>query len=93
MLTLSFPPSYLGDKRNSFSQTLSINFSLPQVTDPSLSVEGMIEITPFISATSPPADKLRAKIRVETTANEQQAKVCNSLLCWFYLIAIIILLF
>ena len=61
MLVLSFPPSYLGDKRTAFSQTLSLSLALPSLPDEvrnsaslSLELRGYVEVTSSTSSIDPP---------------------------------------
>ena len=76
LLMVSFPPSFLGNKRTSFGQSLTINFSLPDF--PEASVEGMLELVSLVSVTKP-MDKLRTMVAMDTQSNQQQVKASASL--------------
>jgi len=77
LLMISFPSSFLGDKRTAFSQSLTINFSLPDVPDASVGVEGMVELISLTSVTKP-MERLRTVVAMDTHNDQQQVEVSPS---------------
>ena len=56
MVVLSFPPSYLGDKRTAFGQGLFLTFDLPMLPEEVMRSEVgvQLEVTSFVSSVEPP---------------------------------------
>ena len=56
MVILSFPASYLGDKRTAFGQGLSLTLSLPMLPEEVMrsEVRAHLEVTSFVSNVEPP---------------------------------------
>ncbi len=55
MVILSFPPSYLGDKRTAFGQRLSLTLDLPMLPEEvaGSEVRAHLEVTGFVSSVEP----------------------------------------
>ena len=84
LLTLSFPPSYLGDKRTAFGQALTFNLSFPGLSDALTSstslqlVKGFLKVVPFATRLAPP-ETLMVDFYAGNTDEPQQAKVVKYL--------------
>ena len=75
MLVLSFPPSYLGDKRTAFGQRLSLTLGFPMFPAEVLAgdeeVRVQLEVTSFVSVVEPPL-VLEFEVKVDTTSADPQ---------------------
>ena len=81
-LILSFPPSYLGDKRTAFSQGLSLTFDLPNLPEElrgSPEIVAYLEVEASTSTFDPPLI-LQFEVQVNATSvTTQTTKVLNRL--------------
>ena len=82
LVTLSFPPPYLGDKRTAFGQSLTLTLSFPALpgklsnSSSHESVHAILEVISYITSASP-LERLLIDLSIDYTEEPQQTKVVD----------------
>ena len=84
MLVLSFPPSYLGDKRTAFGQSLSLTLGFPMFpAEVDEEVRVQLEVTSFVSIVEPPL-VLEFEVKVDVASAEPQPAQVGVVFLWVW---------